>query len=231
MARTRCALVFVVGLLMSAQALSAQDLSVYRDLHLGMTMAAVSTAIAASPSQATVVHQRPSVIQELIWRPRQVRGSSSRDTQSVQDVIFTFSDTQLFRLVVTYDRRAVEGLTDQDLIEAVSAQYGTAATPGATIRSAPLSKSYRTDTATVIARWEDEQYSVNLVRSGYDSTVGLVMFSKPLAAQARDAVAAAIRLDEQEAPQRELARQQQEDIDAEADREKARAANKPGFRP
>ena len=57
------------------------------------------------------------------------------------------------------------------------------------------------------------------------------MTSPRLEALARTADAEAIRLDEREAPGRELARQKKETEDARASEEKARLANKPAFRP
>jgi hypothetical protein len=59
----------------------------------------------------------------------------------------------------------------------------------------------------------------------------MIAFSKPLDALARAAVAEAIRLDEQEAPQREIERQKEQDAKDRAGQEKARLANRPDFRP
>jgi hypothetical protein len=83
----------------------------------------------------------------------------------------------------------------------------------------------------VIARWEDSQYSFNLFRSSYQPTFGMVGFSKRLDALARVATAEAIRLDEQEAPQREVERQKEQDAKDRAGQKKARLVNKPNFRP
>jgi hypothetical protein len=55
--------------------------------------------------------------------------------------------------------------------------------------------------------------------------------STELAALARSAAVEAARLDEREAPLREIARQKQEAEATRASQEKARAANKATFRP
>jgi hypothetical protein len=55
--------------------------------------------------------------------------------------------------------------------------------------------------------------------------------SPRLEALARTAAAQAIRLDEHEAPQREIARQKKEVEDARLSQEKARITNKAAFRP
>ncbi len=82
----------------------------------------------------------------------------------------------------------------------------------------------------VTARWEDSQYSFNLFRSSYQP-FGMVVFSKQLDALAQLAIVEAIRLDDQEAPQREMERQEKEAEENRAAQEKVRPANKANFRP
>jgi hypothetical protein len=55
--------------------------------------------------------------------------------------------------------------------------------------------------------------------------------SRRLDALARSAIVEAIRLDDQEAPQREIERQNKKDEENRARQEKARRANKAPFRP
>jgi hypothetical protein len=83
----------------------------------------------------------------------------------------------------------------------------------------------------VVARWEDADYSIVLVRGGYLEPLSLVMLDKHLANDARYADAEARRLDIAERSTTEAARQRR---DAEASlraQEKARPANKAAFRP
>ena len=155
----------MIGVVLSAQLLSAQDLSAYRDFHIGMDLASVVTETTASPSEAKVIHQRPAMIQELAWRPRPARTEPSRQADPVQQMVFSFFNDELFRIVVTYDREKIEGLTEKDLIENISAMYGTATTPAPIVTSAPLSQTSRDNGDNVVARWEDAEYSVNLIRS------------------------------------------------------------------
>jgi len=146
-------------------------------------------------------------------------------------MVFSFFNEKLFRIVVTYDREKIAGLTEKDLIENISATYGTATTPAPLVTSAPLSQTSRDNGDNVVARWEDAEYSVNLIRSSYGSSLNIVMFSKPLDTLARAAISEAVRLDKQEAPQREVDRQKQQELDTRVAQEKARTANKPPFRP
>ena len=142
----------------------------------------------------------------------------------------TFYNGELFRMLVTYDHSRTEGLTDQDMVEAISAKYGTATRPAEKIVLFSSSQVYN-DSEKVIARWEDSQYSFNLFRSTYQPTFGMVIFAKRVDAQAQVATVEAIRLDEQEAPQREIDRQKKKDAENREGQAKARLVNKPAFRP
>jgi hypothetical protein len=206
--------------------LSAGDLSRYRDFQLDTNLLAVVKQARTELAEAKVIHQRPALIQELSWRPRRPVGL---DADSVKDVVFSFYNGELFRMVVTYDRYTTEGLTAEDLIEAISATYGTTLNPAAEII---LPSIYdENESVKVIARWEDSKYSFNLVRPSYRHSFVLVVLSKRLDVLARAAVVEAVRLDKQQAPQREIERQNKEDERNRVLQEKARLLNKPGFRP
>ncbi len=214
---------------LSAPLIYAQDLSRYREFQFGMTLLAVAKHADVKPSEARVIHQRPAVIQELEWRPQRSLGSSPQ-ADPVKEVLFSFYNGELFRMVVHYDQYRTEGLSDEDMVEAISAKYGTATRPAAKIILFSSFQVYN-DSAKVIARWEDSQYSFNLFRSSYQPTFGMLVFSKPLDARAGAAIVEAIRLDEQEAPQREMQRQKKQDEENRAAQEKARLVNRPNFRP
>lgn len=211
----------------SAASIDAQDLSRYREFQFGMNLPAIAKQVGLEPSEAKVIHRRPALIQELNWQPRLSLTSSQADP--VRAIFFSFYNGELFRIVVNYDRYKTEGVTTEDVVEAISAQYGTATKPAAEIIFS--SSQVYNDSEVVIARWENSQYSFNLFRSSYQPTFGMVGFSKRLDVLARAAVAEAIRLDEQEAPQREIARQKEQDAKDRTGQEKARLANKPSFRP
>src|SRR5271157_3398963 len=212
--------------LVSVPSVDALDLSSYREFQFGTSLPAVAKQVNLRPSDARVIHQRPAVIQELDWRVPQSAGS----TDSVDEVLFTFYNGGLFRMLVTYDHSRTDGLTDEDMVEAISAKYGTATRPAEKIVLFSSSQVYN-DREKVIARWEDSQYSFNLFRSTYQPTFGMVIFAKGLDAQAQVASAEAIRLDEQERPQREIDRQKKKDADNLVEQAKARLVNKPAFLP
>ncbi len=205
----------------------AQDLSRYREFQFGMSLPAIAKHAGLEPSEAKVIHQRPALIQELNWRSELSLTSSQPDP--ARTILFSFYNGELFRIVVNYDRYKTEGLTTEDVVEAISAKYGTATKPSAEITYS--SSQVYNDREAVIARWEDSQYSFNLFRSSYQPTFGMIAFSKRLDALARAAIVEAIRLDEQEAPQREIERQQKQDEANRATQEKAKLVNRPQFRP
>jgi hypothetical protein len=211
----------------SARSPNAPDLSRYREFQFGMDLAAVAKLVDMKPSDAKVIHLRPAAIQELEWQPQLSLDSSQADP--VRAIFFSFYNGELFRIVVNYDRYKTEGLTTEDVAKAISAQYGTATKPEAEVIFS--SSQVYNDSEVVIARWEDSQYSFNLFRSTYQPTFGIVAFSKRTDALARAAIAEAIRLDEQEAPQREIERQKKQDAEDRAAQEKIRLGNKPNFRP
>jgi len=207
----------------------AQDLSKYRDFQLGMDLTTVAKQAGMEQAQAKSIHERPAVIQELEWRPGISLGSQP-STDPVKGILFGFYNNQLYRIVINYEQDNTEGLTDQDLIESISAQYGEPAMPAATIISSSSSQAYG-DSEKVIARWENPEYSLNLFRFFYKSSYGMVVFSKRLNTLAQTAIAESIRLNDLEAPQREIERQRKQAEEKLTAGQKARAGNKANFRP
>jgi hypothetical protein len=80
---------------------------------------------------------------------------------------------------------------------------------------------------TVVASWEDAQYSFNLVRSSYADRLGLIIYSKRVNEEAELGIAEAVKLDEQEAPQREAALEKKQTDDLEVARQKNRKIFRP----
>lgn len=206
-----------IVILISASVICAQDLSKYRNFSFGTSLANVSKQIDRQPIDAEVIHQRPTLIQELTWYPPQPFGTS-RPAEPVDKILFSFCNGELYRMLVFYDSSAIKGLTDEDMIRAVSAKYGTATKPVAEVNF-PTNPSYRS-TEKVVARWEDSQYSFNLFRSLASSTFAIVMFDKRLDAQAEVSIAESVELEQQEAPQKELSRVKKENDALEVERQK-----------
>jgi hypothetical protein len=134
----------------------------------------------------------------------------------------------LYRIAVNYDRYEIVGLTTEDIVGAVSLIYGPAGEP---IAPAKVVQDQYGDKEEVVARWEDSQYSFDLIRSSYGPSFRLIGVQRKLDSSAQSAISEAKRLDDQEAPQRDAARAASEQEAARAKLEKARLVNKPRFRP
>jgi hypothetical protein len=214
----------LVLVLLSTPLLSGQDLSSYRKFSLGASLAALSKQVGQDPLRADLIHQRPALIQQLRYWPIETSPYSAR-SESVSQVVFNFYNGELYKISVTYDQEATEGLTDDDMVQAISARYGTAprlypdiALPTSTDEYAPAEK--------IIARWEDAGNSVDLFRSSSLNSFGLAIFSKKVDAQADASIAESMKLEKQQAPQKEIDRQK-----GEADKlEAARLKNVKAFR-
>jgi hypothetical protein len=228
-AKIRIVLVlFIVWVAVSSSVVAAQDFSKYRDFRLGMSVDEVAQLAGIAPD-AGVTHQRPELIQELVWELQAASGhGSSPRGDSLRKVLFSFYNGQLFRLVVSYDWDSTEGLTVGDMVEALSVVYGPPLLPATDI-TASLSR-VRTDGDRIVAQWGDARYSVNLFRPSYASTFGLAVFEKRLDALARAANVEPIRLDQQRAQRAIERRKEQKDEDL-AREEKVRQVNKASFRP
>jgi hypothetical protein len=224
MKTVRTVIVPLVTMLLYATIVYGQDLSKYRDFSLGTTLASVSKQVDRPPAEASVIYHQPALIQELAWRPPHRSGSSST-AEPVQEILFSFYNDALYRVLVTYDSSAIKGLTDEDMVRVLSARYGTATRPVADVNF-PTNPSYRA-TEKVLARWEDSQYSLNLFRSSWSKTFAIVMFSKQLDAQAGTSIAESVKLEEQEAPQKALALVKKQADDLETERQR----NVQAFRP
>jgi hypothetical protein len=228
----RALAVLVCGALLSNGPVNAQDFSRYRFFRLGSSLSTVAQAANMGPSDARVLHQRPALIQELDWRPQYQWPSTRIAMDPVLDVALTFYNDQLFRIAITYDQSRTDGMTNADVIEAVSATYGLAAvpvTPDATVHS---SQSSRNEAITV-ARWANGDRTLTLSRSVFPMVFRLVMMSTILNDLAEAAVAETLISsdDADEALQREADRRRKELADAIADQDRARRRNKAAFHP
>jgi len=220
----RCSILCFVVLLLTAPLLWAQDLSKYRHFTFGMSLTRVLERTDQKMADVKVIHGRPSLIQELTWWPPNLPGTSFR-SDTVEQILFSFYNAELYKISVTYDRTSTEGLTAEDMVKSISAKYGPATSVKPQVDSA-TNERYDMRQKPV-ATWEDSQYSFNLVRSSFSGSFELLIYSKRLNAEAEVALAEAVKLEKQEEPQREAERQKKQIGDLEATRQK----NQKSFRP
>jgi len=196
----------------------------YRAFVLDSDLATVAKVTGNDPVATKIIHQRPPTNTNLEWRPRY----SGVAADAVDVMTFKFYNDQLFTIIVDYERRHTEGMTNADMIDAISATYGIFQIPSNPIVASEGPYGF---SDTLLATWGDAAHSISLLRVAYPDIFRLVLTSTRLANIAADASAAAARLDAEEAPQRELARQKKQESDSNDAREKARSDNKAQFKP
>ena len=221
-------LIAVVGLLLTAHAASAQDMSRYRAYALASSLESIVKSSGVQGDTAKTIHSRPAKIQELEWRAPYV-SSSAVQVDPVRGIAFSFVDDALFQIVVTYERERTEGLTNSDMIALLTTSYGppvprSGKAPGVRPTAAPI------DTV-VVAQWDTPGEMLTLVRGAYSPDYRLILVSKALGARAQTAAREAVRLDAAEAPRREADERKRLDAAEAATREKTRTTNKEAFRP
>jgi hypothetical protein len=217
--------IFCLGVvLLASPVIRAQDFSKYRDFSLGTSVAAVLKRTEQAQKDVKVIHARPVLVQNLTWWPPAVPGGSYH-ADSVEQMLFSFCNGELYKITVTYDTNSTQGLTSADMVKSISAKYGPA-----TVLDPPpdpaLIEGYSNSDKT-LASWEDSQYFFKLIRSPFTSRFGLILFSKKVNAEAELAIADAVTLEKQEKPQREADLKKKEADDLEAERLK----NQKVFRP
>jgi hypothetical protein len=188
--------------------LHAQDLSKYRGFSFGMSPAAVLKQTDMKMADVKTLHSQPALIQELTWWLPMLPGTSYQ-ADSVREILFTFCNGQLYRMSATYERSAIEGLTAEDLMQSIAAKYGPPIDP---VTEIDLSTGERRGgpEEKVVAHWEDAKYSLTLSHSYLVNSFTLIMYSLQTNAAADEAIAKAIKLEEQQGPQKEADRQKKE---------------------
>jgi hypothetical protein len=220
-------LVVAVSLVLGGQMASAQEIFRYRVYALESSLDSVIVASGARAADAKKLYERPATIQELQWRaPYALSGDTLADP--VREIAFTFYNDALYQVIVSYDHARTEGLTNNDIIESISAAYGLPALATARTRTSPPVDAF--PDSMVIARWETAESLVTLIRGSSTPEFQLILISKPLSTRARSAIREAVRLDAIEAPRQESEQRRKEAGDASAARDQTRVTNKAAFR-
>jgi hypothetical protein len=221
---------FVLGLVMassaSAQLPKAADLSSYRQYTLGSSAAVIAEQTKSEPGTLKVLHKRPALIQSLSWRPPYVGWTDK--AEPVQQVTFQFYQSELYQVVVTYDRYQTEGMTAADMTQAISTLYGK---PVSTARVAAASRDLYSEPEEIVATWEDARYRFDLLVAPSGPSYRLTGVMKKWEKAAAAAIVEGERLDVLDAPRRDAARARENEATRKDKSDKARTVNKPRFKP
>jgi hypothetical protein len=210
-------LVFYVCALLLLAPTRAQELGKYRGISLGMSVPSILKISDQKLEDVKTIHTRPMLIQELSWWPPSTPGHSSQ-YDSVEQILFSFSNGELYKISVTYNRTSTEGLTGQDMVKSISAKYGPATSVESEIDPA-MDTAYNMKPGP-FASWKDSKYSFDLVRTSFSDHFGLVIYSQQVNADAELATAESVKLDEQERPEKEASAKKKEADNLEITREK-----------
>ena len=222
----RVALIVALGITLPA---SAQERGHYREFQLGASVAVISALTDARLEDVTLVHERPAVMQELRWMPSSfgTAGSSPTRGKGVEQIMFSFYENQLYRMMVDYERSQTKGMTDRDMIDAIARMYG----PPSSSNITDQSRRSESVASRLVARWTGPGYAVAVSRWAYGGAWRLVVESTTLAALARTADMRAIFLDVRDGPQHEAERARREQQGRNDAESAAREANTVTFQP
>ena len=176
---------------------SAPSLSQYRDVNLGDTVDMVVERLQVPSSNIKVLYEEPRLVQEIVWRPHRFVSGTVVVPDPLTEMVLTFHNDRLARIVVTYDRDKTQGLTDADLLELLTDTYGP-----------PLLQSTTPETLTAtnprrrIASWADAHSRLLLWREEYPRLVGLTITATPADADLQNTLAEGARLAALGAPAR-----------------------------
>lgn len=202
-------------------------LSHYRGVTLGESVQVVLDRLQMVASDVKVVHERPSLVQEITWRPRLFVSGTTLEPDPLMEMVLTFHAGTLARIAVAYDRDKTQGMTNADLHEALSLVYGVS-----TLLATPLQKPASASAdRQAFGRWEDGTTLILLWREQYPMRVGLTITSIAADALLQDAMRSGAKVTADEAPARNQARVVAEAAAIAARDEKIRLENKTKFKP
>jgi hypothetical protein len=224
---TRRLTISAACVILAAVLTSAAELSRYREFDLGSSLADVTAVTRSAPRDLKTVHAQPALLQEVKWQPRYMTGAPVADRSSIDEMVFSFVDDRLFRMTVSYDRSRTTGLTDADMIAAVTELYGVPADSPASTRT----RAGVEDGVVILAQWQQADAQVALRRGQYTDLFSLAITSISLEPAARKARAEALVIEAREAPAREAALEKKRADDQQKAEEQVRTTNMKQFRP
>jgi len=140
---------------------AAQSGSRYRTYRMGDDVLAIARQAGVPSPAATAVPGALGAVQELRWRPQYVRPGDRPSTDPVARLVFCFYEDQLFRIVVDYSSDRTEGMTEADMVAAVSRVYGSPAKR--TFPPTPVGLRPLRPEDSVVAQWTDGELQVALL--------------------------------------------------------------------
>jgi hypothetical protein len=144
---------------LAMSSVSAQAQPQYRTYWMGDDMSAVATQIGAPAPPIELVPSALGAVRELTWQAEYAHRDAASSSSPVARLVFSFYEDQLFRIVIDYAYHRTEGMTEADMVAAISDVYGP---PTRRVQSTPLTFT-RGEDAT-IAQWVNGDSTIALLR-------------------------------------------------------------------
>ena len=109
----------------SATPVAGQGRPHYRAYAMGDSLLAISRQVGLPVIDATTTPAVSGAVQELRWHARYVRRGTAPSGDPVDRLVFSFYEHRLFRIVIDYAPDRTDGMTESDMVGAVSALYGS----------------------------------------------------------------------------------------------------------
>jgi hypothetical protein len=212
----------------SVPLLGTPDRSRYRTYRIGEHLLSIAKQIGVAPPLATPMPDALS-LQKLTWRAQYIRHGTVSPADPVARLVFSFYNDQLFRIVIDYARERTDGMTEGDMVNAISGIYGRPSKR--TYFSSPAGVPPEGGVSTLIALWMDEGHYVALlgVESGA-AAFRMIVASSGLDDLARAAGADGVPMSE-EVTSSDILRTDANKGNVRLAREKTRQANIASFVP
>lgn len=168
----------VVALLCLATypSLGAQSRTDYRTYRMGDDVMAIAHQIAL-PVPAAMARRVRGPVLELRWRVQYVRGGTPSN-DPVALLVFSFYDDRLFQIVIDYSPDRTDGMTEADMVAAVSRVYGAPAKR--TDPPSPIGLDPQRRTDSVVAQWTNGELRVALLSIRDQTAFRMIVESIPL---------------------------------------------------
>jgi hypothetical protein len=167
-----------------ASLLAAQSRHDYRMYRMGDDPLSIAQQLGV-PSPADAVPGVVGPVRELRWRAQRVRPGDTPSGDPVALLVFSFYEDQLFRIVIDYSTERTEGMTEADMVAAVSRTYGPPAKR--TDPPNPVGLHPQRPVDSVVAQWIAGELRVALLAVRDQSVFRVIVASVPLERRARGA--------------------------------------------
>ena len=170
---------------MSASQLGAQGHPRYRTYQMGDDVLTISQQLGVPAPAGLLMPPGLGAVVELRWRSQYVRRGVAPSSDPVASLVFSFFENQLFRIVIDYAPDRTEGMTEADVVAAVSRIYGAPAKR--THPPSPVGLRPQRPADSVVAQWTDGEHQVALLAVQDYTAFRMIVSSAPLEALARAA--------------------------------------------